>query len=158
MNHRYALVNRPAGIGCVPRGLMFTLEPRPGAGMPHHDRARHGILVSERELTPDELRSFELARIVDGEQIGVMAKAIAAGPMHRYATEYVRAHEKNPEIFNDAVMNAIDKLEPGVMQSIGDMDALTAGVLELLIEDAKQKKASTADQPAPQTASPRPHG
>lgn len=151
MTHRYALVNRPAGIGCVPRGLQYTLEPRPGAGKPHHDRARHGILVSERELTPDELRNFELARIVDGDQIAVMAQAIASGPMHRYATEYVQAHGEDPEMFQEAVLNAIDKIEPGIMQSIGDIDALMEGVLEALASVVKLDDAS-----APATLA-RPH-
>lgn len=66
---RYALVNRPAGIGCLPRGLTFTVETRPATAMPHHEWARHGVLVSDRELAPDELRNFEPAGMVDGAML-----------------------------------------------------------------------------------------
>lgn len=129
---RYALVNRPPGIGCVPRGLTFTVEPRPEAGQPHHAHARHGILVSERALTGDELRSFELAPLVDGDALQLMAEKIASGRMGDYAAEYVRAHEDDPDTFRRGVLDSVGKVEHGVAQSIGDEDALVAAVLRCL--------------------------
>ena len=133
---RYALVNRSPGIGCVPRGLAFTVEPRPEAGKPHHTWARHGILVSDRELTGDELRSFELAPLVDGDALQVMAAKIASGRMGDYPVEYVEAHNDDPETFRRGVLDSVGKVEHGVSQSIGDEEALVAAVLRHLSDAA----------------------
>jgi hypothetical protein len=48
MRFRYALLNRPPSIGAIPHGLPFSHEERPAPGQPHHERARHGILVTDR--------------------------------------------------------------------------------------------------------------
>ncbi|MBK8117397.1 MAG: hypothetical protein IPK44_24225 [Candidatus Accumulibacter sp.] len=63
--YRYGLVNRPASMGAVPN-IEYTIEPRPLPGQPHHDIARHGIMVTGRKLTDEEVKAFELAPIADG--------------------------------------------------------------------------------------------
>jgi hypothetical protein len=136
MTYRYALVNRPPGIGCIPRNLEYTVEPRPPAGAAHHAWARHGILVTVRELTVDELASFELAPLVDGELLDTMAARVAGGSMGDYAAEYVEVARDDPDAFRDGVLTAVTRLDPGVRYSIGDELQLTQAVLAHLAKQA----------------------
>ncbi len=52
---RYGLINRPPGLGAVPKGE-YTYD-KDGEGI---DRVRHGIVTYTRELTAQEVKSFEL--------------------------------------------------------------------------------------------------
>ena len=63
--YRYALYNRPACFGTVPRDINYTIQPRPDEGCDHYQRARHGILVSDRQLSDDECCDYELYAIVE---------------------------------------------------------------------------------------------
>lgn len=115
---RYALVNRPVGIGTVPRGFLYQVEPRPPAGAPHHALARHGILVTPRELTLDELRSFELSPLIDEAGIDAIADRIARGGMGEYAAEYVQLSCEEPDAFQSGVLQALERVDKGVRYSI----------------------------------------
>ena len=53
--YRYGLVNRPPGIGAVPKGEYTWDKDCEGI-----DRVRHGIVTYQRELTPKEVSDFEL--------------------------------------------------------------------------------------------------
>lgn len=53
--YRYGALNRPIGFATVPRGYV-DVEP-PVEGQP---RTRHGVVVYDRPLTPDETKSYEL--------------------------------------------------------------------------------------------------
>lgn len=52
---RYGLVNRPPGIGAVPKGDYTYQED--GEGI---DRVRHGIITYDHELSAQEVKAFEL--------------------------------------------------------------------------------------------------
>lgn len=130
MQHSYALVNRPAGLGAVPRGLSFTLAPRPEPGQPHHDMARHGVLVAERELSDAECASFEFAPLVNETMLDAVAERVAAG-MGRYAGEYVESAKADGAEFRAGVLDRAER-HNGVRFSIGDPDALVSRVLALL--------------------------
>lgn len=127
---RYALVNRPADLGAIPK-VPYTVEPRPAAGQPHHDMARHGILVTERELTEKEVKDFELAPLIDGPLLDVLAGKIAEG-MAEYAARYVEIEKEDAAEFYNAVMGAARRSGSGIRYSIGQPDALVDRVLVLL--------------------------
>lgn len=129
---RYGLVNRPAGIGCLPHGLRYQVHPRPGAGEPHHHLARHGIVEFERALTMDEARGFELAPLVSGDAVLALADRIAAGSMSRYAAAYVQAASEDPHHFAGTVLDRLGDLDKGVRYSVDNDDGLVAAVLERL--------------------------
>jgi hypothetical protein len=133
---RYALVNRPADLGTIPRGLEYELEPRPAPGEPHYDMARHGILVTKRELTPEELKNFELAPLIDGAMYDVLAAKIAES-MGEYAAQYVRMEQEDPVRFYSKVTDVAKRPASGIRYSIGDSDALGDRVLALLEDMVK---------------------
>lgn len=133
---RYALVNRPAMIGGLPRGLHYTVEPRPAAGQPHHEMARHGVLVADRELTEAELKAFELAELIEGPGLDRVAAEVAAG-MQKYAAQYVEAEQGDPVQFSNQVLDKAARPKSGVSRSIAAPDALVDRVLVLLQDAAK---------------------
>ncbi len=117
MQHQYALVNRPAGLGTIPRDLEFTVTPRPAPGQPHHDMARHGILVTTRPLTHEELRNFELAPLAQGDVLTDFVNAVAAD-MGKYAAAYVEMHDSKPDHFKESVLDRTSRVGNGVRYSI----------------------------------------
>lgn len=146
---RYALVNRPADFATLPKGLTYTVEPRPAAGQPHHDMARHGVLVTERELTPEELKAFELAPLIDGDLLDQLAQRIAEG-MREYAASWVEQAGEDAAGFRDTVLQAVNSSDSGIRYSVGDPDALVGRVLELLKSMASAEPApAPGPEPAP---------
>ena len=123
--YRYALVNRPAGYGTVPRDLQYTIEQRPAKEKPHHDVARHGILVTERPLTDDETASFELVPLFDGDAATQLVATKIAATMGRYAIAYLQSHHDDPEVFAMQIIDRADRLRV----SVADTDALIAAVV-----------------------------
>ena len=132
MGRRYALVNRPAGLGCVPRGLAFEVEARPPKGEPHHDMARHGILVSERPLSEDEAWSFELAVLVDGSATELVAGKVVGASLGQYAREYLQVHGDEPEEFKRHVLEAAGRCMGRVRISLGEPERLVKLVVDAL--------------------------
>lgn len=138
---RYCLVNRPAGIGCVPR-MAFEVEPRPQPGAAHHDWARHGVLVVERPLTVQELQSFELVPVVDSPAaLRWLAERVVDDGLGEYASAYVQAHVDDPQEFRAVVKAAVSRLDAGVRYSLGDEQALERGVLEQLQRVVQEQQA-----------------
>ena len=140
---RYAMVNRPAGIGSIPRGLQYGVDARPAKGEPHHDMARHGILVTERALTVEELRAFELAPLVDPAMLGQMAERICADGMSDYAAEYIETQRDEPESFCRNVADRARHLDGGVRYSICSEVELGSLVLEALHRVVESSATST---------------
>lgn len=102
----YAAVNRPVDVNTAPNGFTCVL-PRPEHGKPHHFTARHGILVYERELTDDETNRFELARIIEGDDLVVLANQ-AAKALDAYAKRWLEAkQEMNEADFFDAFQRSL---------------------------------------------------
>jgi hypothetical protein len=136
--YRYALVNRPAMLGTIPRGLSFQVEARPAKGEAHHEVARHGILVTERALSDEELEAFELAVLIDAAKADVMAAAVAA-ELQEYATGYLLMARNDPADFTAAVLQAAHRatqVRQNVQVSIGDTAALVALVVARLMARA----------------------
>ena len=120
--HSYALVNRPAGIGAIPANIeSYEVLPRPDPGMPHHDMARHGVLVTQRALTQDELRNFELAPIVDADMLNTISDKIDAA-MGEYAEQYVEQSQEEPKTFVGAVLERLRSTGDGVRYSMSSAD------------------------------------
>ena len=128
---RYALVNRPADLGTIPK-VPYRVEPRPVKGASHHDLARHGVLVTARALSLVEIRSFELSPFVDEVELHAMAARIADGSMGDYPAEYVEVHRDEPAQFKLGVLQALERVEQGVRYSICDADLLASLVLRKL--------------------------
>lgn len=130
LGREFGLFNRPAGVGCVPRGLSFTLKERPGAGQAHHDHARHGILVAERALTAAEVKAFELVPLVGAQALPVVA-GLAAQEMREFASQYVAMRKEDADLFAAGVSDALLRALPGIRISICDMALL----MELVAQD-----------------------
>lgn len=93
---RYGLVNRPAGIGCIPNELHEIESPlidEEGANL-----SRHGVVVFGRPLTESEICSFELSVIADEDLKEEMAIDVAL-KMGRYAKAYLEQAKEDPELF-----------------------------------------------------------
>jgi hypothetical protein len=118
----YALANRPFGIGTAP-GDCLQVTPRPSPGEPHHDVARHGIAVYPRELTPEEVKTFELPLLLDARLLPRLA-ALISDEMAEYAKGYLEMCEDSPENFADHVRRAARDLWPGYPPSVEDPAAL----------------------------------
>lgn len=82
--YRYGLTNRPLSIGTAPKGWVATEE----APAEHADMARHGIVVYDRRLSPEEVAKFELAPVIDGDKArnGVAASFVES--LGGYAGNY----------------------------------------------------------------------
>jgi hypothetical protein len=90
--------------------------------------ARHGILVTERELSPQEIKSFELAVIADEEMLGAIAEKIK-DEMSEYANAYLRMHKDKPGHFKNTVLDRLSSVEEcGVRYSICDVNQLVVHV------------------------------
>lgn len=124
LEFRYALVNRPAGIGCVPRGLSYDVRPRPNAGEAHHAMARHGVMVTRRPLTNEELAQFEIAPMVSVESMPALAKRLMVGSLGWCAREYLDVRADDPEVFRQGVLQSLERLDRGVRWSIESEGAL----------------------------------
>lgn len=143
--HRYALVNRPAGLGAVPKEGMVRVEPRPEKGQDHYDMARHGFVVYDRELTANEQQDFELAPALDGEARAAVAAQLAMNLPPRYVEKSIEMAAKNPGYWAQTVASQLGKLYDRRHVSVGDFDAFTAQVLDRL-------KARQAAREAPAKA------
>jgi hypothetical protein len=141
--YRYALVNRPASMGAVPK-VQFTVEPRPPAGSPHHDLARHGIMVTDRKLTDQEVASFELAVIADEETESRLADDVAE-QFGEYAAQWIEDQKDDPRGFVAAVGQSVGRATGKVRHSIGDMEKFANAVLRRLKEAQKPAEAPKAE-------------
>jgi hypothetical protein len=83
--YRYGAPNRPPNFATVPKGYV-RIEPPPknpnGQGV--EPAARHGVLVYERPLTPDEIRSYQLVPYIPSEDVVRQALTL----VEEYGQEY----------------------------------------------------------------------
>ncbi len=129
---RYAMLNRPAGIGTVPKGFI-RIEDRPAEGQAHYDYARHGVVVYDRRLTDAETKSFELAPMLDGDERAVVADSVAA-VLGEYAEGYIEIASQDFEQFVQTVHERLRATAQGYPPSVGDMAAFAAMVRDRLTE------------------------
>lgn len=93
--YRYGARNRPPGYATVPSGYI-RVDPPP---FPQEARVRHGVVVYNRPLTDEEVRSYELhpymplAEVVDGviASFGEYAEEAYAPNVREEGAEQVRS-------------------------------------------------------------------
>lgn len=128
--YRYAMVNRPVGVGTAPIGVK-RVDARPDSGSDHHDYARHGIAVYDRKLTDAETKQFEMAPIADADDQLVIAKAIA-NDLREYAAGYIEMAKEDRREFNETVAQRLQLSSVGYAPSVGDIGAFASLVLKRL--------------------------
>jgi formylmethanofuran dehydrogenase subunit A len=84
--YKYGLQMRPASIGAIPKGS-FTLVPS--------ELFRHGIIEYTRELSAEEVKAYELVKIVSVDEHA----ALIVNSMGKYASAYA----KNDDALQDFV-------------------------------------------------------
>lgn len=136
--YRYAMVNRPVGIGCCPKDLAGTAE-RPPRGKPHHDLARNGIAIYHRKLTDAETKSFEMALLVDSPKDMMEVAQPIISKLKHYAAGYVEMAESDPKDFQQTVYEFLKKTAPGYPPSIGDFEAFA----DLVVSGLKAHTSNT---------------
>jgi len=105
---KYGLALRPAGIGCIPKGLTFTLEP--GLTDPRGSQiSRHGIIVFDRPLTDEEIYSFDLCLIASDELTAQLVEKIVAEKAE-YAHSYTGMYETDRAYFDQAVRDQLKRM------------------------------------------------
>ena len=116
---RYALVNRPAGIGAVPPGFIQTLD-QPAQGQPYSNIARNGIIVYDRQLTDKEISDFELKLLPTHADLDELAGRVAGNRMYDYATEYLEMSNDDLKTYEKQVQLFARKEMPNVAYPQGD--------------------------------------
>lgn len=100
--YRYGLQYRPPGIGAVPKGWVDYSKDNENL-----DSVRHGILTYDRELSPSEVKSYELVPLnaKDGKPLelpkfpeAVVKKAEAALRTLKYIEEEGTTDDLEDEI------------------------------------------------------------
>ena len=125
---RYAMVNRPIGIGCCPKEGLVGSEDRPASGKPHHDMARNGVALFDRKLSDAETKSFEMALMAEGEDLREVVEGVVE-KMKRYAKPYVEMAADDLNDFKSEVHDKMKGAARGYPASVGDFDAFVQSVL-----------------------------
>ena len=145
--YRYAMVNRPAGIGTVPKDLVRA-EDRPVPSDEHYAYARNGVSVFNRKLTDAETKSFELALMTDGDERAAVADTVADS-LGKYASQYVEMSADNTDRFESIVAQHIKSTAAGYPPSVGSI-----GKFADLVRD-KLKERIAAEVQGPRKATTR---
>ncbi len=83
--YRYGAANRPPNFATVPKGYVrIESPPKNPNGQGVEPGARHGVLVYDRPLTPDEIRSYQLVPYLPSEDVVRQALTLA----DEYGQEY----------------------------------------------------------------------
>lgn len=135
--YRYAMVNRPVGIGTIPDGIIRT-EARPPIGSKHYDSARNGIAIYNRKLTDLETKQYEMAPIVDGDDISEYVDIVSKS-LNEYANQYLDMYKKDKVSFRTTVFYALKNNINGYYPSIGDEDNFLIMVKDKLAESVSQQ-------------------
>jgi hypothetical protein len=106
--YRYALVNRPAMVGGVPKG-MTRVDPRPEPGQDHHALARHGVVVYDRPLSVKEQEDFELAPVLDSAEQEALAAELANDMEDEYVAGALEMAAKDPGFWDQAVAGDLER-------------------------------------------------
>lgn len=116
--YRYAMVNRPAGLGTCPKDFV-GIEDRPAKGKDHYDYARNGVVVYNRELTDQETKQYELAPMLEGKDRDDVAKSVAKD-MAEYAEDYLQEAEDDFLSFVRDMSSRVKDVSRGYPPSLGD--------------------------------------
>lgn len=158
--YRYAMVNRPFSIGTAPTDGIIRMDARPSQGDPHHDMARHGIAVYNRQLTDKETIDYELAPIADDAMMENLCAAVTHD-IAEYATEYVSMASDDWINFEAHVINTMKRVTTSFRVSIESNRAFADMVLTALTTATRAPStpaAGTVEQPAtrPVESTPEP--
>lgn len=129
--YRYAMVNRPPGIGCNPKEGFVRVDDRPAKGHDHYDMARNGIAVYNRKLTDHETKQYEMAYLADGKDRDDIAKDVAED-LKDYAQGYVRRAEREPDEFVQTCLERLKDITKGYRPSVGNLNEFALLVLKHL--------------------------
>ena len=137
--HRYAMVNRPIGIGTIPKEGLIRGENRPAEGEDHHEHARNGIAVFNRKLTDAETKQYEMAHIAEGKELDSIADTVTES-MKEYAAEYLEQAKEDPSYFKSAVRDHMRETAKGHLPSVGNAEKF-----ENMVRERLESAVSTKD-------------
>lgn len=115
---RYALVNRPVGIGAVPPEYA-SVAGQPADGQPYSGVARNGIISYDRPLTDKEIADFELKLIPTHADLNTLAVTVA-DKMSDYAAQYLEMSAEDPDTYAKQVRMVARKNLTGVAYPEGE--------------------------------------
>lgn len=149
--YRYALVNRPAGVGAIPPGNTAILPPL-SSGEPYARVARHGFVVYESPLSEADASAFELKLIPTHADLDALATKIAQGRMNSYAAEYLDMANNDADTFRSQVSIFARKEAPNLaFPEGGDLTYFLQAMKDALSEAAKNPpQKDIVEQPQPQ--------
>lgn len=133
--YRYALVNRPAGIGAIPKGFS-RVEPRPEKGRPHYNTARHGFVVYPHALSMKEVENYELMPIPSEAELDYLADEIALS-FKDHAEAAIEMAKDEPGWWRETVAQNVEKIHGRHAPSVPDLDWLAGEALDSLKEIAE---------------------
>ncbi|WP_313052754.1 antirestriction phage head protein DarA [Pantoea piersonii] len=145
---RYALVNRPVGIGAVPPEYASVTD-QPAAGQPYSGVARNGIISYDRPLTDKEIADFELKLIPTHADLDALAVTVA-DKMGDYAAQYLEMSAEDPDTYAKQVRMVARKNLTGVAYPEGEdliyfNQAINARLQTLAAGEPKQEETDVTD-------------
>lgn len=140
---RYALVNRPAGIGAVPPNFAAVAE-QPAAGEPYSGVARNGIISYDRPLTDKEIADFELKLIPTHADLDALAATVAE-KMSDYAAQYLEMSEEDPDTYAKQVRMVARKQLTGVAYPEGEDEAYFTGAIKATLQQLAAGEGEETD-------------
>lgn len=136
--YRYAMVNRPVGIGTVPKEGLSGSEDRPLKDAPHHEAARNGVAIFGRQLTDAETKQFEMAPMVGSQDMKAELVAVVED-LGEYAEAYAEMAAEEPDAFAKRVSEAVRSIVKGYPPSVADFDAFVGQVAAGLREKVNEQ-------------------
>ncbi|MBS6033927.1 MAG: hypothetical protein KIB40_12410 [Pantoea sp.] len=145
---RYALVNRPVGIGAVPPEYA-SVEDQPAEGQPYSGVARNGIISYDRPLTEKEIADFELKLIPTHADLDALAVTVA-DKMSDYDAQYLEMSAEDPDTYAKQVRMVARKNLTGVAYPEGEdltyfNQAINARLQTLAAGGTKQEETDVTD-------------
>nr|WP_314431656.1 hypothetical protein [uncultured Pantoea sp.] len=140
---RYALVNRPAGIGAVPPNFAAVAD-QPAAGEPYSGVARNGIISYDRPLTDKEIADFELKLIPTHADLDALAATVAE-KMSDYAAQYLEMLEEDPDTYAKQVRMVARKQLTGVAYPEGEDETYFTGAIKAALQQLAAGEGEETD-------------
>jgi len=145
---RYALVNRPVGIGAVPPEYASVAD-QPAEGQPYSGVARNGIISYDRPLTDKEIADFELKLIPTHADLDALVVTVA-DKMSDYAAQYLEMSTEDPDTYAKQVRMVARKNLTGVAYPEGEdlvyfNQAINARLQTLAAGEPKQEETDVTD-------------
>lgn len=141
---RYALVNRPAGIGAVPDGQIAIL-PKDESD-PYSQYARNGVIVYPQKLSEEQMSQYELKYLPTQAEYPQYAEQLAQGALSEYAEQYIELAKDDANTFTKNVSLQFKKAFPNVAYPLGDdVNVFMTDVIAALTDVAKPDDAQQGE-------------